>query len=70
MSFYVTEHCKVLQVKDGIATGTFAIPVELLDEIMTLSSTMLYAARVLKIKSIGVASDMRHKISCLEVKNK
>jgi len=54
MCLYITEYCKIVSVENGVATGTFAVPVDLLDEIMDLSTHMLNAARVLKMKSRAV----------------
>lgn len=70
MSLYITEYCKVTGFKDGLATGTFAIPAELLDELMLLASTLLNATRILKIKAETQKAESRLSIARTGARNK
>jgi hypothetical protein len=51
MNLYVTEYCKLDKVENGMASGTFCVPVELCDEIMLIASSLINGTRILKMKS-------------------
>jgi len=70
MQLFITEYVKVLSVENGVASGTFSVPADLLDELMFLSSAMLNASRVLKMKSMARASESNQSISRFGAKNK
>lgn len=70
MQLFITEYVKVLSVENGIASGTFDVPADLLDELMFLASAMLNASRVLKMKTLARSSESKLVLSCLGGKNK
>jgi hypothetical protein len=62
MALYITEYCKTERVENGFAIGTFRVPIEIYDEVMSLACTMLNSARVLKIKSTALAAEAKYNL--------
>ena len=71
MNLFITEYCRLDRVENGMAIGTFSVPVELCDEIMHMATSVLNGARILKMKSrMLVAQDVSCNVHLLGVKNK
>jgi len=70
MNLFITEYCKLDRVENGMAIGTFSVPVELCDEIMHMASSVINGARILKMKSRMLAIHQEQSISRQGVKNK
>jgi hypothetical protein len=70
MNLFITEHCKLDRVENGMAIGTFSIPVELFDEVMSIASSLLHGARIIKMKSRMLAVHSGQPIARFGVKNK
>lgn len=51
IKYSMREHCKVERVTDGIAYGSFQIPLRDLEEITSLVDHILYASRWLRTQS-------------------
>jgi hypothetical protein len=70
MEFFITEYCKVERVEDGVAVVSVRVPVELLDDVMDLTTHVLNGARILKMKSRMVAASACQPLARFGVKNK
>jgi hypothetical protein len=70
MEIFITEYCKVERVEGGIAFGTFNIPVDVFDDVLSLVDHIGHASRVLKVKSRVAAAEIKQPISRFGSKNK
>jgi len=67
---YISEYCKLDRYENGMAIGTFAVPVELCDEIMSMASSIINGARILKMKSRMLAASAGTPITRFGTLNK
>jgi hypothetical protein len=70
MELYISEYCKLTKIENGNAIGTFCVPVDLCDEVMSMASSILNGTRLLKMKSRGLAAASGQPIARFGVKNK